>query len=39
MGLETWDLWFPGAAATGLSFARARMDPSDMVLVHARRDR
>jgi len=35
MGLETWDLWFPGAAATGLPFARAKMDPADVVLVHA----
>lgn len=35
---ETWDLWFPGAGATGMSFARTRVDPSaagDRVLVHA----
>ena len=35
---ETWDLWFPGAGATGISFARARVDPAvagDRVLVHA----
>ena len=35
---ETWDLWFPGAGATGMSFARARVDPAvagDRVLVHA----
>ena len=35
---ETWDLWFPGAGATGVSFARARVDPEaadDRVLVHA----
>ena len=35
---ETWDLWFPGAGATGMPFARARVDPAvagDRVLVHA----
>ena len=35
---ETWDLWFPGAGATGLSFARTAVDASaagDRVLVHA----
>ena len=35
---ETWDLWFPGAGATGLPFARARVDAAvagDRVLVHA----
>ena len=35
---ETWDLWFPGAGATGMSFARARVDPAvagDRVLVRA----
>lgn len=32
-----WDLWFPGASATGLSFCRSRIaeDKSDIVLVHA----
>jgi hypothetical protein len=36
--LETWDLWYPGPGATGLSFARARVragDVSDRLLVHA----
>jgi hypothetical protein len=36
--VETWDLWFPQAGATGLSFARCRIDGSDAargVLVHA----
>ena len=36
--LETWDLWFPGPGATGLPFARARVnaeDVRDRVLVHA----
>ena len=35
---ETWDLWFPGAGATGLPFARTRVDgevAGDRVLVHA----
>lgn len=32
---ELWDLWYPKAAATGLSFARSRIDPADEVLVHA----
>jgi hypothetical protein len=36
--LEQWDLWFPDAGATGLSFARCRVDARDTagpVLVHA----
>ena len=36
--LETWDLWFPGPGATGLPFARARInanDGADRLLVHA----
>jgi hypothetical protein len=35
---ETWDIWFPAAGATGLSFARSRVDDSasgNRVLVHA----
>jgi hypothetical protein len=32
---ETWELWYPDAAATGLPFARCRIDPTDVVLVHA----
>ncbi|MEZ4726233.1 MAG: hypothetical protein R3E79_03755 [Caldilineaceae bacterium] len=33
---ETWDLWYPKAAATGLPFARGRVDAGAMVmLVHA----
>ena len=35
MSLETWELWYPSAAATGLPFARSRIDPADVVLVHA----
>jgi hypothetical protein len=36
--IETWDLWFPGPGATGLPFARARVngvDVGDRILVHA----
>ncbi|HEX3629944.1 MAG TPA: hypothetical protein VHW91_05715, partial [Candidatus Dormibacteraeota bacterium] len=36
--LETWDLWYPGPAATGLSFARARVNArhaGERLLVHA----
>jgi hypothetical protein len=35
---ETWDLWFPGPGATGLPFARSRVNPrdaQDRILVHA----
>jgi hypothetical protein len=32
---QIWDLWFPDAAAQGLSFARGRLDPTDVLLVHA----
>lgn len=38
MADETWDLWFPNAGATGVSFARAGVEGSvagDRVLVHA----
>ena len=33
--MEIWELSYPHAAATGLPFARCRMDPADTVLVHA----
>jgi hypothetical protein len=35
---ELWDLWFPNAGATGLSFARSRVGADVVggrVLVHA----
>lgn len=35
---ETWDLWYPQAGATGISFARTRVDSEaarDRLLVHA----
>src|SRR5689334_5453835 len=34
-GVETWDLWFPDAASTGLPFCRAKIDTAPAVLVHA----
>lgn len=33
--LELWDLWYPYAAATGVAFARGRLDPTDVLYVHA----
>ncbi len=33
--METWDLWYPGAAATGLPFARGRLEPADVMWVHS----
>jgi hypothetical protein len=33
--LHLWDLWYPAAAATGLPFARGRLDPTDVLWVHA----
>lgn len=32
---QTWDLWYPEAASTGLPFARGRLDPSEVLWVHA----
>ena len=32
---EVWDLWIPDVAAQGISFARARLDAAQTVLVHA----
>jgi hypothetical protein len=33
--METWDLWYPDAGATGLPFARGRLDPAEVLWVHA----
>jgi len=35
---QTWDLWYPDAAARGLPFARGRLDATDVLLVHAAPD-
>ena len=33
--IQTWELWYPRAAANGLPFARARIDPTVVLWVHA----
>jgi hypothetical protein len=33
--METWDVWYPKAAAAGLLLARGRIDPTDRLIVHA----
>ena len=33
--VHTWELWYPEAGATGLPFARGRLDPTDVLWVHA----
>jgi|SRR5690606_33945247 len=33
--MHTWTLWYPKAGSTGLLHARARIDPTESVLVHA----
>jgi hypothetical protein len=33
--LQLWDLWYPQAGATGTSFARGRLDPTNILIVHA----
>jgi hypothetical protein len=38
METETWEVWYPRAAATGLLFARGRLDATDVLLVHAAPD-
>ena len=33
--VQTWELWYPEAGATGLVLARGRIDPTDVLWVHA----
>lgn len=33
--LQLWDLWYPQAGATGVSFARGRLETTNVLLVHA----
>jgi hypothetical protein len=33
--LQLWDLWYPHAGATGVAFARGRLDPARVLWVHA----
>ena len=32
---QLWDLWIADTGATGISFARGRLDPTEVLLVHA----
>ena len=36
--LHYWEITYPKAAATGLQFARGRMDPTQRLIVHAAPD-
>jgi len=33
--LQIWDLWYSKAGATGIPFARGRLDATNVLLVHA----
>lgn len=33
--LQIWDLWYPQAAATGVSFARGKLEATNILWVHA----
>jgi len=33
--LQIWDLWYPQAGATGVPFARGRLEATKVLLVHA----
>ena len=33
--MQVWDLWIPDAAATGVPFARGRLDAPDVLIVHS----
>ena len=33
--LQTWELYYPEGAATGMELARARIDPTEVVWLHA----
>ena len=32
---QVWDLWIPDVGATGISFARGRLDATEVIIVHA----
>ena len=32
---QIWDLWISDVGATGISFARGRLDATDVIIVHA----
>jgi len=33
--MQTWDLWYPNAAAQGLSFCRARIEDTERTWIHS----
>ncbi len=33
--MHVWDLWIADVGATGISFARGRLDPTETMIVHA----
>ena len=33
--LQTWEVWYPEAASTGLLVARGRLDPTGTLWIHA----
>jgi hypothetical protein len=33
--MEVWEVWYPNAAADGLLVARGKMDPTDVLWLHA----
>jgi hypothetical protein len=33
--MQTWEAWYPGAAATGLMFARGQLDPTEVLWLHS----
>jgi hypothetical protein len=35
MPLQTWEIWYPKAASTGLPFARGLLDATNVILAHA----
>lgn len=38
MPLQTWDIWYPDAAATRLPYGRARIDHAERAFLHAAPD-
>jgi hypothetical protein len=37
--MQTWEVYYPAAAATGLPFARCRIDPTDVLWLHSAPDK
>lgn len=33
--LQLWDVWYPHAGSTGISFARGRLEATNILIVHA----